>query len=125
MDAGGVGGGGRGVGFVVVEEGEEDGVVASEEQNGGEKSVADLEDVDVGVESGVDEATVSAGVLDEVVDAAEGLFFFVDLLEELLDLSPKLEDCFVSFLLSGKGPDVGDLLVTSPFQLKRFGQRGF
>jgi hypothetical protein len=46
---------------------------------------------------------MSAGVLNEVVDAAKGLFFLIDLLQKLLDLSSKPDDRFISVLFARKG----------------------
>jgi hypothetical protein len=57
---------------------------------------------------------MSTGVLNEVVDAAKGLFFLIDLLQKLLDLSSKLDDRFISVLFSRKCPNLGDLVVTAP-----------
>lgn len=61
----------------------EDGVVAAEEEHGCQEPVVDLENG--GQVDGVD-ATMSTGVLDDNVDAADGLFCFVDFLEELFDI---------------------------------------
>jgi hypothetical protein len=57
---------------------------------------------------------MSAGVLNEVVDAAKGLFFLINLLQKLLNLSSKPDDGFISVLFSRKGSDLGDLVVTTP-----------
>ncbi len=57
---------------------------------------------------------MSAGVLDEVVDAAKGLFFLIDLLQKLLNLSLKPNNRFISVLFSRKCSNLGDLVVTSP-----------
>jgi hypothetical protein len=57
---------------------------------------------------------MSAGVLNEVIDTAKGLFFLINLLQKLLNLSSKLDDRFVSVLFSRKCSDLGDLVVTTP-----------
>jgi hypothetical protein len=57
---------------------------------------------------------MSAGVLNEVVDAAKGLFFLIDLLQKLVDLSSKPDDPFISVVFSRKCSDLGDLVVTAP-----------
>ena len=57
---------------------------------------------------------MSAGVLNEVVDVAKGLFFLIDLLQKLLDLSLKLDDHFILILFSRKCSNLRDLLVMSP-----------
>lgn len=58
--------------------------------------------------------TISAGVLNEVVDMAKGLFFLIDLLQKFLDLSSKSDNGFVLVVFSRKGSDLGDLVVTAP-----------
>jgi len=55
-----------------------------------------------------------AGVLNEVINAAKGLFFLINLLQELLNLSSKLNNPFISVLFSRKCSNLGDLLVTTP-----------
>jgi hypothetical protein len=57
---------------------------------------------------------MSAGVLNEVVDVAKGLFFLIDLLQKLPNLSSKPDDRLILALFSRKFSDLGDLLVTSP-----------
>ena len=57
---------------------------------------------------------MSAGVLNEVVDTAKGLFFLIDLMQKLLDLSSKPDDRLILVLFSRKFSDLGDLVVTSP-----------
>jgi hypothetical protein len=57
---------------------------------------------------------MSTGVLNEVVDAAKGLFFLIDLLQKPLDLSPKPDNRFISVLFSRECSDLGDLVVTTP-----------
>ena len=57
---------------------------------------------------------MSASVLNKVVDAAKGLFFLIDLLQKLLDLSSKPNDCFILVLFLRKCSDLGDLVVTTP-----------
>ena len=57
---------------------------------------------------------MSAGILNEVVDAVKGLFFLIDLLQKLLDFSSKPDDRFISVLFSRKCSDLGDLVVTTP-----------
>jgi hypothetical protein len=57
---------------------------------------------------------MSTGVLNEVVDAAKWLFFLINLLQKLLDLSLKPNDRFILVLFSCKCSNLGDLLVMSP-----------
>ena len=52
---------------------------------------------------------MSAGVLNEVVDSAKGLFFLIDLLQKLLDLSSKPDDRLISVLFSREYSDLGAL----------------
>jgi hypothetical protein len=57
---------------------------------------------------------MSTGVLNEVVDTAKGLFFLINLLQKLVDLSLKRDNPFISVVFSRKCSDLGDLVVTAP-----------
>jgi hypothetical protein len=57
---------------------------------------------------------MSTGVLNEVVDTAKGLFFLIDLLQKLLNLSSKPDNRSISVLFAHKGSNLGDLVVTTP-----------
>jgi hypothetical protein len=56
---------------------------------------------------------MSASVLNKVVDAAKGLFFLINLLQKLFNLSLKLNNCFILVLFLRKCSNLGDLVVTT------------
>jgi len=57
---------------------------------------------------------MSVSVLNKVVNAVKGLFFLINLLQKLLDLSSKLNDRFILVLFLCKCSDLGDSVVTTP-----------
>jgi hypothetical protein len=56
---------------------------------------------------------MSTGVLNKVVDTAKGLFFLINLLQKLLNLSLKPNDYFILVLFLRKCSDLGDLVITT------------
>lgn len=73
----------------------DDGYGAADEEGGGEEVGAGLEDgglVDGEGVGGVVLAATAAGVFAEVVDALEGLLFFLDFVGVVLDAVKELED---------------------------------